>query len=392
MFANSDIDFPLLKKRAFNLRWATVPEGVIPLTAADPDFPCAPEISEAITRFASDRYFSYAPAEGYSFFKEAMANYYSDKRNIPANPAFLFPVDSAAFGIDTVCKAFLNEGDEAIIFDPVDFLFRHAIEANKAVAIPFTVSINPETEIEIEQLEELITSQTKMICLCNPLNPIGKVFTKKELVQIGNIAVKYGLIILSDEIWSDIIFEPSQYISIASLDEAIRKQTVVVTGFSKSHGLAGLRLGVLMASTEKHFQQLLNASGHLSTVHGSNVLAQVAGTSALNECEYWLNDFNLHLKKMRNLSIEGLNAIDGFSCYYPQGCYLAFPDITATGYTSTELQELLLNEAKVAVVPGLKKWFGAGAEGHIRISFATSEEVLKEAILRIQNFIQSSKR
>jgi bifunctional pyridoxal-dependent enzyme with beta-cystathionase and maltose regulon repressor activities len=126
MFTNQEIRLDLLKQRAFNLRWAAVPEGVIPLTAADPDFPCAPQIAEAISKYASERYFSYAPAEGHSFFRESVARFHTNKRHVVTNPDFVIAVDSAAYGILMTCKAFISEGDEAIVFNPVDFLFKYS--------------------------------------------------------------------------------------------------------------------------------------------------------------------------------------------------------------------------------------------------------------------------
>ncbi len=390
MFDQSTINLAVLRERAFNLRWASVPNDVIPLTAADPDFPCAPEIAEAIAKYASSRYFSYAPAEGYSFFKESMANWQNEHRKVPAQAAYLYPVDTAAFGIYNVCKAFLTVGDEAIIFDPVDFLFKYSIESCSATAVSFSVPLNPASKFDFDQLEQLITPKTKMLCLCNPLNPTGKVFLREELEQIGAIAVKHGLIILSDEIWSDIVFSPYQYVSIAALDEAVRRQTVIVTGFSKSYALAGLRIGAVIAFSQQHYQQLMQASNHQSTIHGSNVLGQVAAATALNDCGYWLSAFLLHLQTVRDICVNGLNAIEGFNCFMPQGCYLAFANITNTGLTSSQMHELLLNEAKVAVVPGLPQWFGAGADGHIRLSFATSEVIITEAIERISNTISKS--
>jgi len=383
MFKNNTINLELLKKRAHNLRWATVADGVIPLTAADPDFPSAPEISEAICSFAKDRYYCYGPAEGLTDFKESVANYFQVKRNVPVSPEFTFPVDSAAFGIFVTCKTFLSSGDEAIIFDPVDFLFRYSVEAVGATAIPFAIPPNT-VKVNFEHLEKLITPKTKMICLCNPLNPTGKVFTKEELTQLGTIVCKHNLIILSDEIWSDIIFYPAIFTSIASLDEEIRNRTITITGFSKSYGLAALRIGAVIAHQEKHFLKLMEVSLHYATIHGANVLSQIAATTALNKCEYWLNDFLKHLTAMKELVVNELNSIPNFKCIAPQGCYVAFTNISDTNKSSQEMQEFLLNRAKVAVVPGLKQWFGDGAEGYIRMSFATSEEILLEALQRIK--------
>ncbi len=383
MFENHTINFDILKERAFNLRWATVPEGVIPLTAADPDFPSAPEIAEAMIRFTKDRYLSYGPAAGLASFKESVARFFQEKRQIPASPDLLFPVDSAAFGIYVICKAFLKAGDEAIIFDPVDFLFRYSTEAVAAVAVPFAI---PPTDmpVDFERLEQLISNKTKMICLCNPLNPTGKVFTREELTRIGALAVKHNLIILSDEIWSDIIFKPHVFTSMASINEEIRSQTVTVTGYSKSYGLAGLRIGTVLASNAAHYERLFEASLHSSTIHGANVLSQVAVVAALDECGYWLDGFVSHLQQMRDLITTGLNSIEGFHCKAPEGCYVAFADIRGTGKSSAEIAELLFNEAKVSVVPGAKQWFGQGAEGYIRLSFATSEAVISEALSRIK--------
>ncbi|MBB2147996.1 pyridoxal phosphate-dependent aminotransferase [Pedobacter gandavensis] len=388
MFSSPTVNLDVLKKRAYNLRWATVPDGVIPLTAADPDFPCAPEISDAIIRFTKDRYLCYGPPEGLPQFKTSMAGFFEEKRNIPADPALLFPVDSAAFGIWLTCKAFLTTSDEAIIFDPVDFLFRYSIEAVGATAIPFAIPPGDQP-VDFERLESLINKNTKMICICNPLNPTGKVFSKAELLQFGEIACKHDLIILSDEIWSDIIYAPHVFTSIASLDEEIRDRTITITGFSKSYGLAGLRIGTVMASNPTHYSRLFEASLHSSTIHGANVLSQIAATAALDEAGYYLDAFKTHLHQMREIIVKELNSVDGFHCIAPEGCYVAFVNITGTHKTSQEVRDLLFNEAKVAVVPGLKQWFGEGAEGYIRLSFATSEGILTDALSRIKNTIKS---
>lgn len=387
MFQNHAINFDLLKKRAYNLRWATVPEGVIPLTAADPDFKSAPEIAEAISQFAKDRYFCYTPPEGLPEFKEAISNYFQTRRNVPVQPEYAFPVDSAAFGIYLTCQAFLNIGDEAIIFDPVDFLFRYSIENVGATAVSFAIPPGTTT-VDFEQMEKLITKKTKMICLCNPLNPTGKVFTKSELLQLGEIACKHNLIILSDEIWSDIVFAPAVFTSIAAINEEIRNQTITITGFSKSYGLAGLRIGAVIAHNLKHYNLLMDISLHNSTVHGATVLSQIAATTALNDCAYYLNDFVRHLSKTKTLIVDELNTIPGFNCIAPDGCYVAFTAITGTNKSSQEIYQLLLQDAKVAVVPGLKQWFGNGAEGYIRMSFATSTEVIQEAMHRIKKVIK----
>ena len=365
------------------MRWAELPEDIIPLTAADPDFKSAPEIAEAIIDYCKEQYFSYGPAEGLPEFKKSVSTFFNTKRNVPVEPDFVLPVDSAAFGIYLTCKTILNPGDEAIIFDPVDFLFRYSIEQVGATAIPFTIAPGSEN-VDFENMEHLITANTKLICLCNPLNPTGKVFTQDELLSLGAIAVKYDLIILSDEIWSDIVYPPATFVSIASLNPQIRNKTITVTGFSKSYGMAGLRMGVVIAHNQEHYLDLVDRSMHKYTVHGASVLSQIGAIAALNSCDYWLEEFVAHTKKMRDILVSEMNAIPGFSCIAPDGCYVAFINIRNTNKISQEVYELLLKEAKVAVVPGLEKWFGKSAEGYIRICFSTSEDILRESISRIK--------
>ena len=383
-FNPAEIDLTILKERAFNLRWAEVPQDVIPLTAADPDFKCAPEIIHSLNSYIGDRYFSYAPAEGLSEFKIAMATYLKFKRNVDIDPTNILPVDSAAFGIYVTCKSILNTGDEAIIFDPVDFLFQYSIENNGGKAVRF--SIPPGTNhVDFKELEKLITSKTKLICLCNPLNPTGKVFSKEELQELGEIAVRHNIVILSDEIWSDIVFSPYEFTSICSLSPEIANHVVYVNGFSKSYGLAGLRIGVVATLNSDLFAKIVSASLHHSTIHGANVLGQIAATAALNLAQDWLQGFLIHLEKMRNLLTDRINQMKGLHTIAPQGCYVSLINIKETGLSSMEFHEKMLKEAKVSVVPGLSKWFGPGADGYVRISFATSEEVLSEALDRIEN-------
>ena len=386
LFDPTNIDLKVLAQRAHNLRWAELPAGVIPLTAADPDFPAAEVITEAIARYTSSNYYSYSAAKGYLPFREAMAAYMQTRRSYSVGVEGVLPVDSAAFGIYLTCKTLLNKGDEAIVFDPVDFLFAYSVEAVGGVAVRFPIPAGTD-RVDFDSMEPLLTPRTKLICLCNPLNPTGKVFTREELLQLAAFAEKHNLYILSDEIWSDIVFQPYSFTSIASLDKVVADRTITVTGFSKSYGLAGMRLGAVMATDPVLFERLFENSLHSTTIHGVNILAQVAGTAALNEAQDWLAGFIQHLQRMRDLTVSRMNAIPGFHCLSPQGCYVALVDVRGTGLSSADLQARLLKEAKVAVVPGLERWFGPAAAGTIRISFATTEEILTTAFDRIEKNI-----
>ncbi len=220
--------------------------------------------------------------------------------------------------------------------------------------------------------------------MCNPLNPTGKVFKREELEELGRIALKHNIIILSDEIWSDIVFTPHIFTSIGSISHLISNQVVTVSGFSKSYGLAGLRIGLVASTNKELFERIFNASLHQSTVHGASSLGQIAAATAMNDAQDWLTNFVNHLQAMRDILAERINSIEGLKTIAPEGCYVSFVDITQTGMSSEEFHKHILEKAKVAVVPGLSKWFGPGAEGYIRISFATSSDIIHEAINRIE--------
>ena len=376
-----------LRQRAFNLRWATLPADVIPLTAADPDFQSAPEISEAIRGYSEARTFSYGPPEGLPSFKAVIAEVLHRRKNIRTSPEHILPVDSAAQGMFIIARYCLQEGDEAIIFDPVDFLFRKSVETagGRAVLLPIDVHTG---QFDIDVLKSLITPRTRLICLCNPHNPVGKVFTHEELEQIGTIAVENDLWIMNDEIWSDIIFPHHQFTSIASISPEISERIFTVYGFSKSFGIAGLRVGFIVSPGPMAHEGIVETSMVRTTAYGVSTVSQVAAQAAFEKCWYWVDAFLQHLTVNKNYAVDRLNKMPGISCHHPQGCYLVFPDISGTGKSGEALADHLLNNGKVAVVPGAEKWFGPGARGHIRICISTSHSILKEGLDRIENALQ----
>jgi len=383
IFSHQRINYKALKERAFNLRWATVSKGVIPLTAADPDFMVAPEISTAIQEYAQAGVFSYGPSEGLESFRKSAAKVIQKQKKVPCRKELILPIDGAASGMFIIAKMALQPGDEAIIFDPVDFLFQQSIEAAgaKVVRLPFDLTTRT---FDPNVLEQLITPRTKMICVCNPHNPLGRVLTIQELEAIGKVAVANKLWIMNDEIWSDIIYSDATFTSIASIHPWVAERTITVHGFSKTFGLAGLRIGFIVAPNEATYEQLVTTSKVSTTAGGVATLSQVAATTAYTDCWYWVAEFLEHLEKVRDYAVERINNIEGLHCVKPEGTYVLFVNIQSFGLTEEAMAKYLLEKAKVAVVPGASKWFGPGAEGHIRICFSTSIEIVKAALDRIE--------
>ncbi|MFK8008217.1 MAG: pyridoxal phosphate-dependent aminotransferase [Saprospiraceae bacterium] len=382
-FPHSTIPFKMLRKRAHNLRWAQVHKNVIPLTTADSDFPIAPEISQAINDYSNARIFPYSPKEGLPEFKKAASKVLKNRKGIECTPELILPTNGTISSMHTIAKFALKPGDEAIIFDPVDFSFQKSIEAAGGKIV--RIAINKKTgTFNTKEFINAISKKTKMICLCNPHNPMGKIFSRQELLFIGSLAVKHQLWIMNNEVWSDIIFPECQPINIASLHPEIAERTISIYSFSKAFGLAGLRIGFIATPSKLIFNKILQTSETYTNAHEVSTLSQVAATVAYEKCWYWVDSFLDHLTKVRDYCVERLNKIPGVECPTPKGTYLLFPNIKNFGLSSEEMALYLLENAKVAVIPGSVKWFGPGAEGHIRICFSTSMELMIEAMDRIE--------
>ena len=382
-FSDDAVRMDLLRERAHNMRWAELPPDVIALTAADPDFPVAVGIRDAICDYVRGGVLSYGPAEGLEVFRRSAAETARERRGLDCTWEHILATDSAAAAMHVVARSLLGPGDEVIVFDPVDFLFQASAEVAGATVVRSPVDPSSGA-FDVEDIRRRITPRTRLIGLCNPHNPLGLVATEEELRALGELALEHDLWIMSDEIWSDIVFEPHEHVSIASLGADIASRVVTVFGFSKSYGLAGLRIGFLVAPDAETFESLLSASGARTTMTGATTVSQVAARAAYERAGPWLEGFLAHLHEMRDHAVERLNAIDGVTCRAPQGTYLLFPDVSAFGLTSMEIHRELLEEGRVAVAPGVARWFGPGAEGHVRIAFPTSRRILDEGLDRIE--------
>lgn len=383
LFEHKNIKIDVLKKRAYNGRWAQVEEGVIPLTAADSDFPVAPEIVEDLINYMKEGYFSYTPKTGLPECKESIAKALKSRKNENVDPDLVLPIDSAARGMFIIAKTVLNPGDEVIVFDPVDFLFKQSVISAGAKPILFPMELNEQGNISFENLENYITPKTKMICLCNPHNPLGKIYPMEDLDYLLSMAQKNDLWIMNDEIWADIVFPGEKFNSILELGNERNKKTISVFGFSKSFGIAGLRAGCIYCQDKEIFNKIIEKSEVLTTAGGITSLSQIAIISCLDRCYYWVDEFVKYLEKNRDYAVKRINNMPKITCNSPQATFLLFPDITETGMTSEEFVEYI-HKYKLAIIPGSDKFFGPGAKGHVRICFSTSFELLKEGLDRLE--------
>src|SRR6476469_168614 len=383
-FSDNIVRLDLLRERAFNMRWAQQPADVIPLTAADPDFPVCPAIQEQLVRYVRDGVLSYGPPEGLPQFRESIARWMRETRHMDCNAEEVFATDSAASGMAVLARASLAAEDEVLIPDPVDFLLHHTVQS--AGAVPVRVRVEPGTSAEefIRGMESGLTERTRMLWLCNPHNPLGVVYSREWQQRVAEWAISRGLRIVSAELWSDIVYTPNRHVSLASISPEIARNTVTVYGFSKNFALAGLRVGCLICPDPQWKKEIVAASDAESTVYGVSVLSQVAVVAALNDGREWLAGFVRHLQAQRDYVVARMAKWPGVTVQPPQGTYVVFPDVRSLTDNSENHCQQLREQARVALVPGAPRWFGPGASGHLRICFATSHRILKEAFDRLE--------
>ncbi len=382
-FTNENIKFDVLRQRAYNMRWAEQDADVIPLTAADHDFPCAPEVVQALQDYIKEGYFTYTPHRGFPSFKKAIAKAMKERKNEDVNPDFVLPIDSAARGMKVIADAVLQPGDEVIVFDPVDFLFRTSMESAGAKVILFPTNLQSDC-VSLEGLEDYITPKTKMLGFCNPHNPMGMLYKKEDLDYLLRLSEKYGFYIMNDEIWSDMIYPECEFTSLLHFGAERNARTLTVYGFSKTFGLAGLRIGCVYTMNQEMYDRVVKASLVDTTIGGIDALSQIAGEAALKYGFPRVDAFRAQIAENRDYALARIEKMPGIKCHKPQATFVLFPDITGTGWDPVELIDVLKEKYRVALVPGGARFFGPGSEGHIRICLSTSHEVLEEGLNRLE--------
>lgn len=394
-------DFDALRERAFNLRWATVDADVIPLTAADPDLPVSAAVTEAIARYIAKPHLSYGPACGLPTFREAVARHFAQGKSSPAVDAGrVIATNSAASAITLVARHLLAPGDEVVVQDPVDFLVAESARRAGATIRAWTPSVpssaDPHAVGAAEQarftpagLRALLASRdasrVKVVSVCHPHNPLGTLWSADEVAEIAEIVAEHEATLLSDEVWSDVVLDGAGFTSFASCGGRGDRAPWVVYGLSKGYALAGLRIGAVIAPSGEAAAAFARAQGFDHTIEGAATLSQVAAIAALEQAGGWRADFLGHCGRQRDLAMARLGALPGVRiARAPQATFVLFCDIRGTGLGEEELAARIEREARVRVVPGSPRWFGSGASGHIRLSLATTREVLKEALGRIE--------
>ncbi|EWG09452.1 aminotransferase [Cytobacillus firmus] len=370
-------------RRFFDL--AAGMEGVISLGVGEPDFITPWSVREAAILSLEQGYTSYTANAGLMELREEIAGYMQKSFGVSYSPQSEITVTvGASQALDISLRAILDPGDEVIVIEPSFVSYVPLVTL--AGGVPVQIQTLKENGFKIlpEQLENAITRRTKAIILCSPNNPTGTMLTGDELNAIAQIAEKYDLLVLSDEIYAELAYD-SEYTSFASIRE-MKKRTILISGFSKGFAMTGWRLGFVCAP-EEISQAMLKI--HQYAMMCAPTMAQFAALEALKTGRSDVEGMKKSYKRRRNYFVQSLNEV-GLTCHMPGGAFYAFPSIKCTGLSSEEFAEKLLLEEKVAVVPG--NIFGESGEGHVRCSYATSMELLQEAIKRISHFLNQHQK
>jgi aspartate/methionine/tyrosine aminotransferase len=349
---------------------------VVHLEIGEPDFDTAPHVKAAATLALEEGYTHYGPSAGLLPAREAVARYVARTRGIPVDPDQVVITPGAKPVLFFTIMAVVDEGDEVLLPDPGFPIYESVVRFVGARPVPVPLYQSRAFRFDPDELRRRVTGRTKLIILNSPHNPTGGVLTAEDLAAVADVAREHDLWVLSDEIYSRLIYTGEHH-SIATLP-GLAERTVLLDGFSKTYAMTGWRLGYGVAPPA-----LVPALSRLQTNVTSCTASfvQLAGVAALEGSQEGVAVMLEEFRRRRELVVEALNAIPGVHCLAPGGAFYAFPRVEVPGATSKEVADSLLQEEGVALLAGTA--FGAEGEGFLRLSFATSQDELREGVARL---------
>ena len=326
----------------------------------------------------------YSDLRGLPRLRAALAEKLRTRNGLDVSAEHVLVTNGLTHGSFAAFMALLDPGDEVVLLDP--YYPQHLGKIELAGAKPVFAKLDPADNFSIkaERILPAITSRTRMIVLVNPVNPTGRVYRREELVALADIAIKHDLLVVSDEVYEDIVFDSNAHISIASLD-GMAERSVSMFAFTKSYAMDGWRIGYLAAPSWMMPGLLKITANDVTHV---NTFVQAGALAAVTQAQGELSDLVAEDRRKRDLVVRRLNQMPGVRCALPEGSIYAFPDISQTGIPSQLLAERLLDEAHVVVEAG--SFYGEGGEGHLRVCFGSeSLERLDEGMNRLSSFFNS---
>ena len=356
---------------------------IIHLEIGQPDFETPEHISQSACDAIKSGITQYSPSQGELQLRQEIANHVKKYKNVDTNPEEIVVVPGGKPVMFYAMLALINPGDEVLYPNPGFPIYESLINFTGGKAVPVPVLQENKFKYKAEQIESLITDKTKLLIINSPGNPTGGVMEEEDIRAIAEVLKRHpNVFVLSDEIYDRLCHGTAKPFSIASVPE-MKDRTIILDGFSKPYSMTGWRIGYGIMN-----KAIAKAMTVLMVNSNSCVAAftQQAALEALRGSQDIVNAMNAAYKERLEYVVSELNKIDGITCLMPQGSFYAFPSVKALCEDDKVFQKRLLEEGGVAVLPGSS--FGIYGKGHVRISAATSMEVLKEAVKRISSFAQ----
>ena len=352
---------------------------IVHLEIGEPDFDTPSNVVEAAVDALHKGWTHYGPSAGLPQLREAIAEYVSRTRKVQVAPEEVVVVPGGKPIIFFSILALVDEGDEVIYPNPGFPIYESMINYLGGKAVPIHLQEENDFALDVAELASRITDRTKLIIINSPHNPTGGILTRKDVTEIAEAIGGRNIMVLSDEIYSRLIYE-GEHFSIMSLP-GFKDRTILLDGFSKTYAMTGWRMGygVMRADLATHMTRLMTNSNSCTAS-----FTQIAGVEALRGDQSSVDKMSNEFRRRRDAFVVGLNKIKGFSCRMPKGAFYVFPNITRTGWPAKKLADALLEEAGVACLSGTA--FGAFGEGYLRFSVANSLENLNQALAQIQDW------
>jgi aspartate aminotransferase len=356
---------------------------IIHLEIGEPDFDTPRNIIDAAVDALNKGYTHYGPSAGLMELREVIAQHVSETRGVNITPDEVVVVPGGKPIIFFSILALAEHGDEVIYPNPGFPIYESMINYVGAKAVPIRLREELDFRLDLDELASLTNDRTKLIILNSPQNPTGGVLEKRDIERIAAAIGDRNIMVLSDEIYSRLIFEGEHH-SIMSVD-GMKERTILLDGFSKTYAMTGWRMGygVMRVDLATHIARLMTNSSSCTAS-----FSQIAGIEALSGSQESVDQMRSEFKKRRDVMVAGLNKIKGFSCRLPHGAFYVFPNITKTGWPSKKLADALLDDAGVAALSGTA--FGAFGEGYLRFSVANSIENIEKALDRITTWVNKN--
>jgi len=358
-------------------------ENAIHMEQGEPDFITPDFISEAAIEAVRKGFTHYTEIDGTLELRQAIADKLRVENGIDADPRTEVTVTSGSQEAMLIAAmGFLNPGDEALILDPYYPAYYEDTLLAEAVPVPVPLDEKREYGIDLEAIESRLTEKTRMIWICSPSNPTGRVFSRQDLETVAEVAKRHDLIVFTDEIYEKIVYDGARHISIGSLP-GMEDRTITVNGFSKAYAMTGWRIGYVAA--EKKLSAVLRKLHYYATLC-PNAISQKAAFAALTGPQQCVRKMVLEYDRRRRLVLSELGKIKPLSYTIPKGAFYVFPDFSNFEKSDETFAAYLLKEASVATAPG--SGFGNVGKGHLRISYSVSCEQVKEGLRRIKETLE----